>query len=485
MKQSNKGEKNKGGKEKMKGSAKIGIIIGIIILLVIALAIGGYLVYAKTDLLQSNQNLFFKYAGQALDDLKYIENEQMVAIANAKEEMPYTVTGTLTCEDTTSQNRNILNHMQVNLEASVNKPEEKAYGKARVVYQNQDLFTLEYANTDKIYALKSDEIVTAFVGVENENLKVLMQKLGVWNTSAIPDAINAVNLNAILSITEEERAHIMDTYSSVLMQCIAQDKFSKDRDLTISKEGVTYTTTAYRLTLNEQELKQVEIALLQALQQDSITLNLLTTKAKLLGLDENYTQVNNLTQTIQKQITTIQNSNTAPNEAINIAIYVDNGQVLTTEIIFRNEIKYTIYGQTQDNISKRYLMIENLNAEAEYSKIEIQEQETRNESESTTDIMVNIDDITELEVSITNYGSETQGFLQTTCEINFEQEEANLGFLYEQDIVFQEEIEDILEVDRTNCAVLNDYPTDQVQLLLQSIMERIQTVLEEKKQLVG
>lgn len=471
----------------MKGSAKIGMIMVVIILLIIALAIGGYFVYAKTDLLQSNQTLFVKYLGQALENLNYVENTQMTEIADLKEEMPYTMQGTLSCEieGDTNENATILSNMKVNVQASVNKPEEKAYAKTTVRYQDQDLFTLEYANTDKIHALKSDEIVTAFVGIENENLKVFMQKLGMIDTSTIPNTIYPINLNNIFSITEEERAHILDTYSSVLIENIAQEKFSKDRNLTIRKEDVTYVATAYRLTLTEQELKEIEIALLQALQQDSITLNLLTTKAKLLGLDDNYTQVNKLTQVIQKQINTIQNGNTTLNEALNIAIYVDNGQVLTTEIIFENEIKYTIYGQTQENSTTRYLAIENLNVEAEYDTIEIHEEEIRNETESTTYITVNIDDTTQLEVAITNHGSVEEQFLETTYEVNLNQNEVSLGILYEQETTFEEENQDILEVDRTNCAVLNDYPTDQMQMLWQSIIQRIDTVLKEKKQLIG
>lgn len=470
----------------MKGSAKIGIIITIIILLIIALAIGGYFVYAKTDLLQSNQNLFLKYMGQALESLEYVENTQMTEIANLKEEMPYTVQGTLSCEteENASENATILSNMKVNVQASVNKPEEKAYATTKLRYQDQDLFTLEYANANNIYALKSDEIVTAFLGIENENMKVLMQKLGMLDNTKIPDSIQTMQLNTVLAMTQEEKEHIKGNYFPVLMETIEKNKFSKQSDFAVVKEGVTYHTTAYRLSLNAEELKEVQIALLQALSQDSITLNLLTTKAKLLGLDEDYTQVNNLTSQIQNQINTIQNSSYLSNEGITITVYVEDGNVVTTEIILRNEMKYTFYAQKAENTSSRYLLIENLDPDAQYAKIELQESETRSNTESNYTFFITVNDEINLEIDLLCQSAVEDQVVLTTCDVIISKEES-MAFHYEQEMIFEEQIDDILEVNRTNCAVLNDYTTEQIQPLLESIYQRILTVFAEKKQLVG
>ena len=50
---------------------------------------------------------------------------------------------------------------------------------------------------------------------------------------------------------------------------------------------------------------------------------------------------------------------------------------------------------------------------------------------------------------------------------------------------FEEEINDIIELSRSNCGVLNDYTTEQLQVLIQSIFQRIQTILTQKKQVIN
>lgn len=474
------------------GKKKI-IIIMVIILLIVLLAIGGVFAYITTDLFKSNQTLFFKYMGQTLESIKYVENTQLSEIEDLKEEKPYTIVGNLNFEageDNTDLNANALSKLALNIEANVNKPEEKAYAKVNVTNSNQNLFTLEYANSNNIYALKSDEIVTAFLGIENENLKVLAQKLGIYDTTAIPDSIKPVNINEILNITDEEKTHIAETYLSVLTQNINKENFSKESNIAVKKENVTYNATGYRLNLNSEELKQIEIALLQALKEDSITLNILTTKAKLLGLDEKYTQINNLTNEIEKQIKTISNFNTALENGLSIAVYVDKQEVILTEIIFRNEIKYTIYGTTNENANKRYLLIESLSgssisSDVEYEKIEIMLNEAKNNIESNYNVLINIDDNIGIDISLTNTGIASENTLNTTCEVNISQGDLTSTIMYEQEMNFEEEINDIIELSRNNCGVLNDYTTEQLQVLMQGIKQRIENILKEKKQAIG
>ena len=470
-----------------KGRKKI-IIIMVIIFLVLILAIGGVFAYLTTDLFKPNQTLFFKYIGQAISDLEYIENTQLSEIENLKEEMPYTVSANLNFEageENTDINANILSRMSINLESKINRPEEKAYTKANVTNNNQNIFTLEYANNDNIYALKSDEIANAFIGIENDNLKVLAQKLGMLDTTVIPDSIEPIDINEILKITDEEKNHITETYLSILVQNISKDNYSKEKDLTVMKDDVTYTATGYRLSLNAEELKQIQIALLQTLKEDSITLNLITTKAKLLGLDENYTQINNFTTIIDKQIKTINNKSYEINEGIDIIVYLDKQEVIYTEIIFRNKMKYTIYGEKQENSNKRHLLIENLSATEEYNKIEIEQIETRSNIESTNNILINMDDNIGLNIYLENTGSAAENNLNTTCEVSISQGELTSIIRYEQEMNFQDETDDIFEVTRNNTAVLNDYTTEQIQSLMLSIIQRIQAIITEKKQVIG
>lgn len=465
------------------GRKKAIIIAMVVILFVIVLAVGGCFIYIATDLFKPSQTLFFKYMGQAWEDLKYVENTQLSEIEALKQEMPYELEGNLSCSyenEEGNASEEILEKLKIGVEAKVNKPEKQAYAKIRLMKDNQDFFALEYANSNNIYALKSEEIVTGFLGIENENLKVLAQKMGVADTSQIPDSIKGVAMHSAFSMTEEEKKHIQDTYLPVLEEQIAKEKFSKEKNLVMNKEGVNYNTTAYRLTLNAEEVRQIAIALLQVLKQDSITLNMIATKAKTLGLEENYTQINGLTTEIQNQMNAIQNANTNIEEGISIAVYVDQGKVITTEMIVRNEMKYTVYGEKTENTNKRYLLMEKLDRTEKNNKIEIQEQETRSNLESTYHILLNIDNETGINIDITNTGTASENSLTTTAEVTFSQEDKNVTLHYEQEMNFVDEIQDMLQLSRTNCGILNDYTTEQLQPLVQAITQRIMQVVTEK-----
>jgi len=468
------------------GRKKIIVISIILVVLLIVLAGGVVFAYLTTDLFKSNQTLFFKYIGQALENIKYVENTQLSEIEKLKEEIPYTVSGNLKFEageTNTDLNANSLSNLSLNIESKVDRLSQKTYTKANLLNNNQNLFTIEYANSNNIYALKSDEIVTAFLGIENDNLKVLAQKLGITNTSTIPNSIEPINTDEIFSITEEEKTHISQNYLPVLMQNISKESFTKEKNLSVIKENITYNVIAYKLSLNPQNLKQVTIALLQTLKQDSITLNLLTTKAKLLGLDENYTKINNLTSMIEEEINQINSQeDIETDETIDIIIYVDNQEVVLSEIIFGDEIKFTIYGETIDNRTNRYLSVEDIK---DNTKIEIKEQETRSNIESTYSINIKTDDDVSIDLYINNNGLASENSLNTTYEISVSEGEFTSTINYEQEMSFEEEMNDIIELNRNNCGVLNDYTTEQLQVLLQSLVQRINVVIEQKKQIIG
>ena len=305
---------------------KKGIIIAIVVaILVIALVLGGIFIFVSTDLFKSNETLFYKYLGKTVDSLQLTENTQMASISKLQKQMPYTLDGTLTFNmesESDGQNNETFNGTKLEIAAKVDEANEKSYAKTQLYSKENSIFTLEYANSNNIYALKSDEIVTAFLGIENDNLRVLAQKLQLDydKTYAIPNKITVPNYEEMLNISPEEKQHIIDTYSTVIKENISKESFTKENDIAISKDGVTYKTTGYRLNLTEEQLKQLKIKILETLKEDSITLNFITTKAKLLGLDKSYTEVNEFTKIIEEKINSVNNVNIISDGGLSVTI---------------------------------------------------------------------------------------------------------------------------------------------------------------------
>lgn len=466
---------------------KKGIIIAIvIIILLIVIAVGGVMLYLFTDLFKSNQTLFLKYIDQTIQGMKYETNDQTKDIIEAQKENPYQIKGTLNFDYDGSENKQaeILKQIKVELETNANGQEEKTYTKASVLYQNQNLFNLEYANSNNIYALKSDEIVTAFIGVRNENLKVLAQKLGMQDNSNIPDSITPIDYEDLLNISEEEKQHISDTYLPVIVNNIEKSKYSKQSNIPITKEGVEYNTTAYRLDLTSEDIANISVKLLETLKQDSITLNFIATKAKILNLPEEYTQVNNLTKQIDEQIKKIEDSEKSPENGVSIVVYEEKGKTVLTEIIIKNNVKFTLYASNTNQKNSIYVMAENLSTSNDYNTVEMQVTQTKTAKQTNTEILVNKDNDKGLEIYLTNEGLSSDEKVTTTCEINYNDGNDKYIANYEQEINFNEENE-IISLDNTNCAILNDYPTDQLSLLIVLIDQQIQNVMNQKMQQLG
>lgn len=419
---------------------------------VVVLAIAGVVAYATTDLFKSNERLFFKYASEVLDSLKYVENTQIAEIEKQKDQKPYETNGKLIYEQ--KQHNAETKYAQINIQKVENSKENQTYAKFDLLNNNQNIFTVEYAKDGNIYALKSDEIVSAFLGIENENIEELAKKIGIENTEVLPNTIKATNINELLKLTEEEKSHIKETYASVIKKAINKNNFIKEKGITVIRDDETYNATAYRLSLTGEELKKVETEILKALKEDNTTLNIITAKAKKIGISENYAGVQSLKAAIQKQIDTIESKEVGQNDGISIMIHVSNMKVINTEIIYKNTIKYTIYGTSKENESRRYILVENLDANSEYSKIEINEEEKRSTTESTYNVNINVNN------------------------------EIRTNIAYTSKTTFKDTVTGLVKLNRTNCGILNYYETEQLRALLQAVTQKASQVITQKLQIL-
>ena len=451
------------------------IVVGSILLIII--------LYITTDLFKSNENLFYKYMGQTFDSLKYVENLQLSEIDNLKEEKPYKVDGKFIYK-VSDLNTNSVN-TRIDMELLQNNPQKESYANFALIHNTEKIFNVEYAKSNDIVALKSPEIVNAFLGTKNENLQELAKKIGITNTTLLPNSIKDIKLNELLNITEDQRNYIIKTYLKVLQQNIDKSKFTKEKNLAVSRDGENYKTTAYHLNLTNEELKQVKIAILQALKEDDKTLNIIAEKMKILGLDSE--ENNNLKSLIQNVIDNINHSsNSQELSGINIMLYATGGRIITTEIIYENSIKCTIYGTSTKNESKRYLLIENLNVDTEFQKIEFNENEIRNESESSYNAIININDKTQVKVNLLNKGSAVEEKLTSEFKAEIDEQSKTQTISYEGDMKFNNNnTQSIVKLNKNNCGMLDEYEENQLKTVVEAVVKRTKEVINQKLKTIG
>lgn len=457
---------------------KKGIIIAIIVIaIILVVGIGGTCLYMFTDLFKSNEKLFWKYMSKETEKLEITPNLQMQEIEKKKQETPYITNAKVELSSTNNEINNNLQKIKLVSEGKTDKSNNYAYSENKLEYSNSTIFNLKYIHDEDIYALKSDEIVNAYVGVRNKNLNVLMQKIGITSNINIPDEIVPIDYLKVINLTEEEKAHINETYTNIIMENITKDCYSRQTEAVVEKDGVSYTTTSYRLDLSSDLISNIVLNILDTLKTDSVTLNLLSTKASDLGLAEEYTTVDGIISCIDNIIDNLENINFVDTSFV---VYSYKGETIATEVLLKNTSKITIY---TDNIIK--IEYENFEEDSEFNVMDIEITRNNATTQSSLNINVNVDDKTEVTLDISNTGSLADGTLDTTITATIMQDNETYEMTYTGTTEFVNDLENIEELNETNCAILNDYSQQDLNTLMQALMNQIITVFNQKAQIIG
>lgn len=473
---------------------KKGIIIAIIVIVVvIVLAVIGLFLFLKTDLFKSNETLFYKYLGEHLETYKMSDNTLLQEIQTLKEQNPYIVDGELTVNydenSGTSKTTQLLENLKLVVDGKYDKENEKENTTYKVVYGTQEIFRLDSAKTKDVYALKSDEIVqNAYLGLKNENLKVFLQKIGMQSqaTQMLPDQLEDININEdLLKISDQEMQHIQETYSTIIVNATKESNYSKQNNVTITLDGQSYNCNSYRLDLTGEEVKSIINQILTELQQDSITLNLISTKAKTLGLSEELTEISTITKAIQNIKSELIGDLKFFDAGLSIVVYESDGKTIALESIIRNQQKYTIYNKVSGNTETLNIKIENLGVSADYKTINISIVQTKTSNQVYYQGNINIDEENNIILSYTSSGSVATNDVESEINLSISSNDFNLSGSYKEKVEFVDNINDIIELNNTNTAILNDYTKEQLDLFIPAVIQRIVEVFNEKLVILG
>ena len=316
------------------------IIIPIVIVLIIAAIIA--VLYFTTDLFKSNEELFWKYFAQNQDVFDVIKNDKQAEQSQFKTNNSYTSDGNLSL--VIAQGENSSKQLNVVTTARHDITTNRTYADATLKNGDIDLFKASYINSGDIYAVSCDEIFQGYVGTENSGLTQLAANFGIEN---FPDSINVNEYTNLLDITDEEWAHISETYLPVIMNIVSKEDYTKSSE-EIQVNGQTYNANVYSIQITGENLKQLIINGLTTLRGDTQTLVMLSNKLSTLGLGIEYTDTSNLVLKIDELIDNMQNVTIEDNLYINV--YENNGEVVRTEINLENTINL-IYDRTSSSSS--------------------------------------------------------------------------------------------------------------------------------------
>ena len=415
------------------------LIITLIIFIILLLGIGGFVyAYLATDFLKSNQELFFKYFSQIIDEENSFFDSNIENYFNKKEQTPYENEGDIRVSSQFPEGV-----LSDNLVESVNNLNFRFSGKkdnARSnVEQNieidfgQDMvIPINYRRVGELLGLQSRYIGSKYIALENNNLKELAEKLGI-DSSEIPDKIEFEQNALTIEFTQEERNQIKENYQNIIIEQTSKDNFTKSETIT----GMNYT-----LTLSPEEVKSLSINLLETFKQDTILVN---------KLNQYFDAIGSTNQITDEQIQDLidEQNETDVSEFKELKITIGEQNKLLNQILIENDMNKIELIKNASNDSINYVI--NYQTSGDDQQVEISFGATF----SGITALENVKETYELKLSAT-----------------VEDETIAYDYLINNQIQFKDSI-NIEALNDDTALFLNDYDEATLQTLMTAIVERI------------
>lgn len=315
------------------------IIVAILIVLILVLISGGVFayVYLATDLLKSDQEMFFKYFAQITSEDGFIDG-RIKKYNEKKQQNPYENSGEITFDVDYSgalADEKIIekvNDLSIRYSGQTDIVGQKVEKDIEIDYGNDVILPIQYRQDGNEYGLQFDDISKKFIAIRNENLDELIEKFtgeSLEDSMSI-DMSEVTEMNENIQFTEDEINQLKQIYGTVFQEQLSAENFSRTK----IEQGENYT-----LQLRVEQIKNIIIKMLEATKQNTLIID----KINNLILEEDS---NAETIDISEIDTIIEDINEEDfSEMSNIKLTLGQSNKILNQIIIE-------YGQTKITIIK-------------------------------------------------------------------------------------------------------------------------------------
>lgn len=323
---------------------KMIIVIGVIsALLFAALVTTLILLYLRTDMFKSNQQLFTKYIGKNVENLGTIyktigKSEYQESLQQSKYAMSteMKINYTENIKTSSESTQNSINQLRLKINSQVDKNNQYNYQDINLINNNDKAMEIEYLQNQGMQSIRFTDLFTQFVSSEDGNLLETYKNLENSEeiSKYIPDETEFdIDFKNLFEFTEEEKQTIIEKYSGILNNKLSNDKFSKQTNQDIQINNQNIKANAYILKLTKEQLNNIFIEILEELKQDETILS------KLDNLEEVFSTYkisdislrNEFTDNLDEKISQIMKNNIGQDES-QIIVYESEGQTVKTVI---------------------------------------------------------------------------------------------------------------------------------------------------------
>jgi len=396
------------------------------------------LIYIFTDLLKTDEQNFAKYM---YITSKNIENLKSDELEKYFDKTKYTSDGEISLTTNGEEAK-----VQFNGKTDV----ENRLKETNIItdYDKEEL-EINYKQDNDIYAIKINELYNKYIAIENNNLKELVNSLGL-NSNKIPNRINLEEYK----FTEKELVDIKQRYTKIIKNEINKENYSKEK---IDNNNI------YKLRLTNKQLNNVKIKVLQELKNDNLILEKYVIYEQMNG---NKIEKEDLPKEIDSKIKDLEeNVSEQEKEDLLICLYTKLNKCEKVEI---NYLEKTIILE-MDFISLKILSQkqEENQEDNEYS-FEIQKEEFAQELNYNIKIAnQNYNFVINLK-----YSNLTKNTVKEDYDVDFKIENDNINLNY-TNTTSQDNKLIINKLEESECEILNNLNKNEINELIYKIYNNL------------
>lgn len=430
------------------------------------------LLFLFTDIFRTKRGAFFRYFPMTSNAIEILKSDDFEGYDKAKEQTPYIRNANVIIKSSSNiADSSIMDKIKLTMTTKVDNKDEKAEADISIKSNSSELATISGIKEKESYAFYSPLIVNGYIGIRNENLNELANSVGI-NDIYVPESIIKIKKDKVFDITKVEKSHI-ESYYNLLKTSTSDTSYSKKKNDKVKSEGKTYSTVAYTLKLEGKESADVQSTMLNKLSQDSIMMDFLTSKFKLLNLDSNYTDINTLNSRMQAKIKELSQN---PENATPITITVN-------EYKQKNIQATIIYGDTKIVV---FHLKENNTETSIFSVNDKSFKISKTDNEYTIKYSYTEDEINKsIEIRYHQEGSIEENNIKNKMDITHTNGIKVVTFAYEDSVNFTNDIGSIKKLSNERVALLNDYSKEEVSEFVSNIEKRINEVYVNKGASIG
>ena len=459
--------------QKKNKGLKIAIVIVLIIILILISIIA--ILYFSTDLLKTNKEAFFKYTAQLIEQEDGFIEGELTQYLEKKKNTPYENNGSIDFDISIpemGQDNEALNNFNISFSGKTDKANSKNEQNISLNYSDDVKFPFYYKKVGDVQGIQTDNVGSKYIakrdGEEIQSLEDM--EINITGLEEISTIYNNIQ------ISNEDIQNFKTKYFDNIFSQIKDDKFSK-----ISEQN----STGYKLTLAEDELKEILIKIIETLKEDETTVDKLN---QLLGLEQSASKIRNTD--LDALINDITNNSKIG--TLEVTVYNTNGKLIKIDVKHENLV-LTIEKSKQENeltyntnieILQDSKQIFNTNIVAKYTGIQ---GENVIENYEIT-LGGNYSNNTNSNLNEQSSESSNEDLEQSSNEepSNENNNSENIEYKYTINNTIQFlQGTDIQDFSTENAIILNDEDEEYVENLMKAVDERLILVNEEQMQQIG